>query len=241
MKNLIVVCIVICNAHLMSAQWFGNKRVSGNGDVITKNINTDTYDSIKIEGSMDAILIDGREGKIKVEAESNLQEYIEVTSKGGNLVVEMKDNVNISTRKGIKVYIPVENVESISLAGSGDIYSDLTIRNDDLKLSIAGSGDINLTTESRALTLFVAGSGDLKVAGRTEQLDANVAGSGDISAYNLKANNVKASIAGSGDVSVFCNGGNLQASIVGSGDLRYKGKTSGIKKSIMGSGDITKM
>ena len=63
-----------------------------------------------------------------------------------------------------------------------------------MKISLAGSGDISLNTESEKLDLAVAGSGDLKISGRTEYLSASVAGSGDIDAYKLKANNVKAKI-----------------------------------------------
>ncbi len=241
MNKVLLICVAFIASQTINAQWFGSKKITGNGDVVTKTIETNDYDQIQISGSIDAQLIAGSEGSIKIEAESNIMDYIEIDSKRGELSVGLEDGINFSTRKGIKVYIPVESIKAVSLAGSGDIYSDLTLRSDVMKISVAGSGDITLITESRNLNLAVAGSGDLKVSGRTEQLDASVAGSGDISAYNLKANNVKASIAGSGDVAVFCNGGSMQASIVGSGDLRYKGKTSSLKKNIMGSGDITKM
>ncbi|AZQ44288.1 head GIN domain-containing protein [Nonlabens ponticola] len=242
MKKVIIVAIALIAFQSTNAQWWSsNKKVSGNGDVITQTFNTDDYDQIKVAGSMDVVLVAGTEGTIEVEAESNIMEYLEIETKGDKLEIGVKDGININTRKGIMVTVPVKDISRISMAGSGDISSDLTLKSDKMEVSVAGSGDITLTTESRALELNVAGSGDLKMSGRTENLNASVAGSGDISAYGLKANNVRASIAGSGDVSVFCNGGKMNASIVGSGDLRYKGKTSDIKKSVMGSGDITKM
>jgi hypothetical protein len=241
MKKIILLAIAIIGFQSANAQWFGNKKVSGNGDVVTRTFNTSNYDEISVEGSMDVELIAGKEGEIKVEAESNLMEYLEIETKGDRLTIGFQNGINLSTREGIKIYVPVEKIESINLSGSGDIFSELTLKSEKMRISVAGSGDIKLKTESKSLSLAVAGSGDLKISGRTENLDASVAGSGDISAYDLKANNVTASIAGSGDVAVFCNGGELSASIIGSGDLRYKGKTSKIKKSIMGSGDITKM
>lgn len=241
MKNLILAALAIASIQTANAQWFGSKRVTGNGNVVTKTFNTPEYDGIKVLGSMDVELISGKEGNIKVEAESNVMEYLKIEVKGNRLVIDIKDDVNLNTRKGIKVFVPVEYIDEISLAGSGDIYSDLTLKSSDMKVSLAGSGDIKLKSESQNLKLSIAGSGDLKMSGRTEFLEANVAGSGDISAYDLKANNVKASIAGSGDVAVFCNGGEMTASIVGSGDLRYKGEASKTKKSVIGSGDITKM
>jgi hypothetical protein len=241
MKYLILTVAIALSAQTMNAQWFGNKKVSGNGDVITKTFNTDDYDKISVAGSMDVELVAGSEGNITVQAESNVMEYLEIETSGDKLSIGVKNGINLSTRKGIFIKIPVEEIEHLDLAGSGDISSDLTLKSSSMQISIAGSGDIKLTTESKDLKLNVAGSGDMKLSGRTENLRASVAGSGDISAYGLKANNVNASIAGSGDVAVFCNGGSLRASIVGSGDLRYKGKSDDIKKSVMGSGDITKM
>ncbi|KQC33514.1 hypothetical protein AAU57_09445 [Nonlabens sp. YIK11] len=241
MKKAILILMTIAAFQSANAQWFGNKKVTGNGDVITKNFKTSGYDEISMAGSMDVELVSGTEGTITVEAESNLMEYLEIEVKGDRLTIGVEKGINLNSRKGIKVTVPVEYIDHVSLAGSGDIYSDLTLKSEKMKISLAGSGDIKLKTESKNLSLAVAGSGDLKISGRTENLDASVAGSGDISAYDLKANNVKASIAGSGDVAVFCNGGEMNASIVGSGDLRYKGETSKLKKTVMGSGDITKM
>jgi hypothetical protein len=225
-----------------NAQWWGSgKKVKGNGEVITRTFDTEDYDGVSLSSSFDVELVEGSEGQIVVEAESNLMEYIEIEVRRGTLKIGTVDKVNISTRKGVLVKVPVEKISSISLAGSGDIYSTMMLRNSTMDISVAGSGDINLELECRDLQANVAGSGDIKLRGRAEQLDANVAGSGDIAAFDLKANNVNASIAGSGDVSVYCNGGKMKASIVGSGDLRYKGSASSTEKSVMGSGDITKM
>ena len=241
MKNLFLAAMALFAIQTSTAQWFGGKKVTGNGDVVTRNFKTSDYDGVKVAGSMDVELISGKEGNIRVEAESNVMEYLEIEVKGNRLEIGLKNDINFNTRKGIKVFVPVEQIDEVSLAGSGDIYSNLTLKSERMTVSVAGSGDIKLKSESKRLKLNVAGSGDLKMSGRTENLEASVAGSGDISAYDLKANNVKASIAGSGDVAVFCNGGTMTASIVGSGDLRYKGQTSNIKKTVMGSGDITKM
>lgn len=242
MKNCIILLVTLLAINSANAQWWGNnKRLKGNGEVITKTFTTEDYDEVSGRSSFDIILVSGTEGKISVEAESNIMEHIEIEVKNGNLKIGMEDGYNISTRKGIVVTVPVERISGLSMAGSGDILSKLKLKSKNMDISVAGSGDISTEVESENLEISIAGSGDVKVNGRTENLEANVAGSGDISALNLKANNVNASIAGSGDVSVYCNGGDLKASIVGSGDLRYKGKAKSVKKSVMGSGDITKM
>jgi hypothetical protein len=242
MKQILLLLIAILAINTANAQWWSsNKRIDGNGQIVTKVFNTSDYDKISGRNSLNIVLVEGKEGTITVEAESNIMEHLEVEVKGDRLEIGIEDGYNINTRKGIQVRVPVKNISSLSMAGSGDITSTVKLKSRNMHISVAGSGDIAVEVTSEKLRVSIAGSGDIKLSGRTEHLDASVAGSGDISAFNLKANNVDASIAGSGDVSIYCTGGELQASIIGSGDLRYKGTTSKIKKSIMGSGDITKM
>ncbi|MEN8817340.1 MAG: head GIN domain-containing protein [Nonlabens sp.] len=242
MKNTIVLLVILLGFNNVNAQWWkSNKRVKGNGEVISKTFNTSDYDKISGSNSIDITLVKGKEGTITVQAESNIMEHLEIEVNGNKLEIGIEDGYNINTRKGIKVRVPVEKIFSLSMAGSGDIKSNMTLKSRDMQISVAGSGDIAVAVESEKLDVSIAGSGDVKISGRTEYLDASVAGSGGISGFDLKANHVDASIAGSGDVSVYCTGGKLKASIVGSGDLRYKGTTSEVKKNIMGSGEITKM
>jgi hypothetical protein len=242
MKHIILLLVAILSINNAHAQWWSsNKSVKGNEKVITKTYGTSDYDRISGRNNIDITIVKGKEGTITVEAESNIMEHLEIEVKGNRLEIGIKEGCNITTRKGIKVYVPVEKVSSLSMAGSGDIASNMTLKSREMHISVAGSGDIDVAVASERLHVRIAGSGDVKVSGRTEHLDAAVAGSGGIAGFDLKANHVDASIAGSGDISVFCMGGELQASIVGSGDLRYKGTTSKLKKSILGSGDITKM
>jgi hypothetical protein len=242
MKHIIILLVAILGINSAHAQWWGtNKSIKGNGKVIIKTYSTSDYETVSGKNNINITIVKGKEGTITVEAESNIMEHLEIEVKNDRLEIGIEDGYNINTRKRIKVTVPVEKISSLSMSGSGDITSNMTLKSRDLNVSVAGSGDIDIAVASERLHVRVAGSGEVKVSGRTEHLEATVAGSGGIAGFNLEANHVDASIAGSGDISVFCMGGELHASIVGSGDLRYKGATSGVKKSIMGSGDITKM
>ncbi len=241
MKKLLLLCIVICSTQMATAQWFGNKSVKGNGDLTTKTFNTSDYDGVAVAGSMDVVLVPGTEGKIKVEAESNIMEHLKVEVSGGKLIIGTKNNTNINPRKPITVTVPVKSIDYASVSGSGEIKSDMTLKARNMRLKVSGSGDMNLTIEAENLKASVTGSGDMNIAGRAENLDASVTGSGDLNTYKLKANHVEASVTGSGDLAVYINGGDLKARVTGSGDIRYKGTTRNVDKKVTGSGDIDKM
>jgi hypothetical protein len=240
-KTILMKSITLCLSLVFCTLAYGQfwkKQIKGNGELVTKNLRTDSYDAIKLSSSMDVLLVEGTEGDLEITAESNLIEYLDIYESNGTLYLDTKDNSNLYITKGIKVKVPVEHLNEIVVTGSGEVYGETLLRSRALELSISGSGDIILQSESRILNATVTGSGDMSLTGNTEELVAKVTGSGEIQAFKLKANDVKASVTGSGDIYVFVNGGALNASVTGSGDITYDGVVKNINTSTTGSGDI---
>ena len=215
----------------------GNKKVVGNGNVTTKTVNTSDYDAIEGVGSMDVHLQKGTEGNITVTTDDNLHEYIIVEVKDNRLVVKIKKNTYLKTNKGIHVTVPFQDISKVALVGSGDIDSKDTVKADNLKVYVTGSGDVVLDVEANTLRAKVAGSGDMKLSGTTRDLEVSVAGSGDFHGFALSAQNTEASVAGSGDVKVIANN-SIKARVSGSGDIVYKGNPEHSDTKTSGSGDI---
>jgi hypothetical protein len=86
------------------AQW--GKTIKGNGNITSEVRNTADYDAISCSGFMDFVLVSGTEGKITIEGEENLLEYIITEVKEQKLIVKVANNTNIKTsrNKTIKNY-----------------------------------------------------------------------------------------------------------------------------------------
>ena len=240
MKTTIITFATLLFINISHAQWWGDgEKIKGNGNVTTITRTTPDYDGISCAGSFDYILVSGTEGKITIEGEENLLKYVVTEVKNNKLVVKTEKNINLkpSLNKTIKVTIPFKDVDNVSLAGSGDLTNTDTIKATDLKVSLAGSGDIVLTVETNNVKGSLAGSGDLTLKGNTNNLEANIAGSGDFHGFNLQANNTEVSVAGSGDAKVVSNE-SLKARVSGSGDIEYKGNPKTEDSKVAGSGSI---
>jgi len=188
-KSITLLTTALMLVNITNAQFWGNKKIKGNGNITTETRNTGNYDGIKCAGSMDFILVPGNEGEIKLEGESNLLEHIVTEIKGNNLIVKVKKGYNISygRNKGIKITIPYEDISKVSLAGSGDVVNEGTIKSNKLGVSLAGSGDMILNIESKDVKGSLAGSGDITLNGSTGDFKISLAGSGDINAFGLQA------------------------------------------------------
>ena len=236
--KLLIPCLMV--ASLSYGQWWGGKKgIKGNGNVTTVTRTTSDYDGIKCAGFMDFKLVEGNEGKITIEGESNLLEHIVTEVKNGKLVVKVAKGKNLkpSNNEPIIVTVPYKDISSVSLAGSGDVWNEGTISASNLSVSLAGSGDIILNVQTSKVKGSVAGSGDLTLKGKTTDLDASVAGSGDFHGFGLDATNTTVSVAGSGDADVVCNGV-LKARVAGSGDIEYRGNPTKEDTKVVGSGSI---
>ncbi len=240
MNKSIILLATLMLTTVTHAQWWGNEKVKGNGNMTTETRTTGDYDGIKCAGSMDFILVAGNEGTIKLEGEENLLKHIITEVKDGSLIVKTEKGINLrpSSNKSIKVTIPFKDISNVSLAGSGDLWNTDKITATNLDVSLAGSGDIVLDIETSSVEGSIAGSGDLTLKGNTNDLVAEVAGSGDFHGFTLQANNTTVSVAGSGDAEVVCNK-TLKARVAGSGDIEYRGNPDKEDTKVAGSGSIS--
>jgi len=240
---------------------FVGQGYKGNGNVIKQQIQTSDYTKISALGAVDIILTDGKVGDLSIEAESNLIGLVEAEVNNGELQIKTKDGVNISTDKGIKVYVPVDNrLSFVSAAGSGDITATKDLNSPDFTVQASGSGDIDLgniqagnfhiklmgsgnfsseNLQSGNTDISVSGSGNVALTGKTTGLIIKLNGSSEIKAPNFIADSADVSISGSGDITLNVQK-TLSASVSGSGDIHYTGNATVVKQAVSGSGEITK-
>lgn len=241
MKKLLTLTLALVAITAVSAQW---KKVRGNGNVVTIDRSTADYDEIAVAGWFDVELVSGTEGQLTIRGEENLLEYIKTEVKDDKLVIKVKKGVNLKPSSwgkdgGIYVTVPVQEVEEVSLSGSGDVISSTVLKSENFRTRISGSGDISLNVEAETVEATLSGSGDIKLSGQTGNFEVRVSGSGDVKAYELNANNVEATISGSADVKVTANE-MLYARVSGSGDIHYRGNPKKIDSKASGSGEISK-
>ncbi|NRD20304.1 DUF2807 domain-containing protein [Winogradskyella eckloniae] len=233
----ITILTILCSTSLMQAQWGKWKKIKGSGNITTETFSTASYDGIKTAGAMDFNLIPGKEGQITVKADDNLMSYIVVEVKNETLSVRVKDGYNLKPSSTISVTIPFTSINAVSLAGSGNVKNSGTIESDDINISLAGSGDIELNIDTNETESHIAGSGDIKLEGSTTELTLKVTGSGNFEGDDLNSTNVTAKVTGSGGADVVCNG-ELIVRITGSGNVHYSGKPTQKDTKITGSGSI---
>ena len=224
-----------------SGNLFGGKTIKASKNFVTKDIRVDNFTNVNIAGSID-VTYTQKAGKpdVKVYTSDNIVELLNIEVKGNTLNIGFKKGVNVSYDK-LEVKVSAEKLNGVSIAGSGDFEFANGLKTDALKLSVAGSGDIegsDITCTD--LGVSIAGSGDINCSNIScGDLKTSIAGSGDLKLNNVKATSANASIAGSGTLILSGSAQEASYSIAGSGDLYAEGlQANRVSASISGSGDI---
>lgn len=221
-----------------NAQFF-QKKIKGNGNITTVTRTISDYNKIGVGGDFNVTLVKGNENTITIKADENLLEYIETEVDKSSLSIKIKKGYQIRPKKRVEITIPFNIIEGVSLAGSGIIQTNDIIKSNNLKLSLAGSGKIDLEVAAKDLDTNIAGSGNIYLIGTTNKFECSISGSGNINGNNLKVKIVDVKIAGSGNLKVNVLE-EINAKIAGSGNVIYSGDPEIIKSKSAGSGSVRK-
>ena len=213
--------------------------IKGNKNLIKEIREIQGYEGITIKGSFDVVLIDEPQGEILIKGEENIIPWVQTKiDDKQHLVLNFDNDKKVIEHSRLIIYIPVQNVKSLKLKGSGDITNKGSLKQSKFKISLQGSGDIelkNLIIDKTDVSL--KGSGNIKLSGVSEILEIDLKGSGDILAENFVTDIANVEIEGSGDVNIYAKE-TFSGTIKGSGDIVVKGNPDQVSQSIKGTGEI---
>jgi hypothetical protein len=240
MRNIAMLAILMAAIISASCNFIGQERVRGNGNSKTEDRSVQSFTSVSCFGGYDVYLSQGSTYSVRIEADENLLPYIETTVENGELNIGTKDGFWLSSKGDLKVYVSAPAYNSVSTVGSGNIISQSKLNNTSpIELEVSGSGDIRVELNAPEIVAGLSGSGNMQLTGETRTFKGSVTGSGSIKAGDLKAENVTVDIAGSGSADVFASV-KLNVDVAGSGDVRYRGGAQ-VSSDIAGSGTVKKV
>jgi len=248
--TLLMLPALACNSTVI-----GNT-VYGTGKIDTKSYDVSGFSGVTLEGFGDVYVTQGDTESLSVETDDNIFDQLDIRVRAGSLVLGTKPNVSLNPTKPIIYHLTVKDLNNITLAGSGNIYSE-SIQTSGMKVMVAGSGNVevqglngtdlsislpgsgNITLKEiavRSVDTSINGSGDIRLDGMADKQTISVNGSGKYIAGDLETASANISIAGSGDLTVWATD-TLDIRVNGSGDVAYYGRPT-VNQSGIGSGNV---
>lgn len=231
-KKILFTAVICITAIFISC----NFSVEGEGPSVSQERDLNNFSELEINIPANVTLVIADSFNVMLNAQQNILDII-ITEIDGD-VLEFDTDKSFDINKPVEVVISAPAFAAINITGSSNVKSLNTMKGEQLKLRINGSGVIHASAEVEDLHLQVNGSGDIYIKGSCRSNDIELNGSGNVFAKELYTAEAEVNINGSGDAELNVNE-LLDASIHGSGNIIYKGQPK-VKTEIAGSGDIKK-
>ena len=115
-------------------------KVEGIGPVINQNREIKNFTALELEIPCNVTLVISDEVKCIVSSQSNINEIIDIKNDGDQLNIEAKKL--FQAIKPVEITLSTAAIKEIRIDGSGDIKVINTIKSDELKANVNGSGNI---------------------------------------------------------------------------------------------------
>ncbi len=225
-----------------SCDYMDGKRVKGNGNVVTRDRNTTgKFHSVDVSGALSVYVKQDSGQSVRVEADENLQELIEIHEEGGTLHISPRDNFNLDpSNNAIKIFVTAPQFRSLEVTGASNIYSENRLTSSEtLDIQLTGASEARLDVKAPRVNAGMTGASHITLSGETKDLDIEGAGASGIKSFDLKTENTRLDIAGACSAEVFASV-KLDVEASGASEVEYKG-TPAITQSVTGASNIRKV
>lgn len=207
-----------------------------------RTVNVGYFSEISLGVSGTLYLTQGENEKIEIEASDDVFDRIKFKIEGSKLKIKNKNNLwgSWSGNSRINVYVTMKDIDGISVSGSGSIIGKNRFKTEDIRLSVSGSGRMDIKTNSEDIYINVSGSGRINLSGSTDNADVSISGSGKVKAQDLEVRICKASISGSGNCYITVTK-EIDTRMSGSGSVYYAGHPDKVNSRFSGSGKVRKI
>jgi hypothetical protein len=195
------------------------ERIQGTGNASIEHVETKGFHSIHTHGIVDVDYGRGSSCQVRLEAQENLRDYIEIYVRDSILVIDVQSGYNLKPTVNLKAHVTLPDVFSLKSTGTGDMlntepFDSLT----NLEIITEGTGNITCHwSEAESVWMESDGTGNIKARGNCMDLLAETDGTGDIDFAGITAYS--------------------SLTVDGTGDCYYSGSCSSQKVKLNGTGD----
>jgi len=222
MKYLSVFLIAVIA--LSSCNIIDQKRVKGNGNVISKTYDLKDFSQIDIGDNMDIYIQQASDYSVKIETDENLFKYLDVNVHDGKkLDVDVTGNVNLDATGDVKIYITAPWLDKVDISGAAQLQTQGKFSQDKkIAFDLSGASSGNILVKAPIVEMDASGASTLTVEGESRDIEADASGASTINAFNLMSEKGYAEASGASTVRVFSSI-TLTAKANGASTVKYKG------------------
>ncbi|MFN8289919.1 MAG: head GIN domain-containing protein [Chitinophagaceae bacterium] len=218
----------------------GGKRLRGSGTIKTDVRNEKGFQNIEVQGAIKVFVRQDSGYAVKVEADDNLQDHIEVYVDKQTLVIRPEKGFNLRPTRSIKVYVSGPSFRDFDISGASSIRSDNRLSGqDELSIELSGASEAEVDVKCPKVSIDASGASTATLNGETKDLQISNTGASSAKCYQLLTENAVVEVSGASHAEVAASV-KLDANASGASNIRYKGNAA-LTQDVSGAGSVKKV
>ncbi len=239
MKRFIILSFLF-SILLSSCHFMGGKRIRGNGKITTQNRTVNAFTSVDVRGGIDVYVKQDSVVSVRIEADENLLEYVQVTVDRSTLDIREEKGYNLRSAKGIKVYVSGPSFNHFEASGASDIYSENKISCiNEISINATGASSIKMELNAPKVEAELTGASHISLKGETKTFSADGSGASGLKCFELMTEETDVELSGASNAEVFASI-KLNVHVSGAADVKYKGNAT-LSQEASGAGSVKKV
>jgi hypothetical protein len=231
MKKIALFSLVIF-VFASGCREIAGRRVRGSGHIITENRTATGFNGIDVSGAIDVYVKQDSATSVKIEADDNILEYIEVHTEGSTLEIYTENNIRLRPSNKIKVYISNSQYKEIQVSGASSVLCENEITSTDaLDVSLSGASAGKLELNAPKVSVNLTGASNASVKGKTKDFEGSASGASEIRGFDLLSENADVDASGASHIEIYASV-KIDGQASGASSVNYKGNAqSSVEKS----------
>jgi len=218
---LLVILVFASGCREMSA-----RRERGSGHITSQTRNVSGFNSIDVSGAIDIYVKQDSTTSVKVEADDNLLQYIEVYTDNSTLVIRTDRGVRIRPSNKIKVYISNPVYRGFEVSGASSINSESLITSaETLHVGLNGASEGKMEFNAPRIAVELSGASNLTIRGKTKDFEGGASGASEIRCFDLLTENSDIELSGASGAEIYASV-KLAGNVSGASQIKYKGNAT---------------
>lgn len=222
MKNKLTIVFF----YILCSQWINAQS--------SKVVPISTTKNITVTGSANVIIYKSDSLKAIIKGENDEINMINIQPSGDGITIN-GGSYKYDTRMVVEIY--TNNIENISVSGSGDVEMKDAFTTQNFNLTASGAGDFKGNVECASANISGSGTADIKITGRANEANVMSSGTSDIKLIDFATEKMTITASGAGDAYVNVSK-DLNATATGASDIYYMGTPEKLVVNTNGASDI---
>lgn len=236
--NLVITLFVGLSVLLSSCEDISTK-VTPSDSISTQTKSERNYSGLHVSNAFTVFVrFSDTEESIEIEANDNLHQYINVYTSGDNLVIKLKDNINIKNGHAtLKAYVTTKYLSEFDASGASSITLQDELITDDCSIELSGAsfyrGDVSVSQ----LSMDVSGASFVDIAGKATDCYIDVSGASSIKDYSLNVDFLNVDLSGASNAYLTVHK-ELDVEASGASSVFFKGDGLITRQNLSGASNV---